>query len=200
MSIARDCVPALHNCGPARSEVFTTKPVGTRWHIPLARVLDRVVMPDAERPLLARWLERDASPQRAIALITALVPRLLTELGDGGGTAGAEFARDEEHALALLGRLRETLALRGALPPVVGYVSHAANTGTSRPDAELWPPCGRAVSPTLAASVALLAFAHYAPPLVLWRRTPTLRWIRSGNHLLVREAGARLLATGRRDG
>jgi hypothetical protein len=154
----------LHNCGPTSGEVFRTPAIG------------RVVTFYAGSAL-AGWKGepsvRDVAhdPVRAAALV---LPAVLEELGiptpSGRG-------RKEERTLRMLGALVEALRERGHTHGLVGIASHA--WGIPYGD----PPAQKHVS-TLVLARTLGVYAVYAPPLVLWSRTPSLQWLR-GSHVTI---------------
>lgn len=179
----------LANCGPARSEVFTTKPVGAFWHIPLRASLEPALATDAERDRFARWAKSYPYSDGVAALLDLLLPRLGIALGLGDPPP-MDDDTEEQRAVALLAWLRDGLGADGRLPVIRGYVKEV-QAGTKGmvggQGAVRWPPVARGADPALGAALALLAFTHFAPPLVLWRRTPTLGTLVSDRNLLVRD-------------
>jgi hypothetical protein len=158
---------ALHNSGPGTREVFVTSPVGhvTRFDLATARAGWEA----AGHPACASGEARDRPAPYAVpmaaalsAIDAALQPR-----------AAARQAAEARHLLAVL---IETLRAEGALDDLHG-IARAEARGPLAPPKPPPPVSALELARTLA------VHAVFAPPLLLWSRSPSLRWMPS-KHLL----------------
>jgi hypothetical protein len=158
---------ALHNCGPGTREIFVTSPVGhvARFDLAAARAgwmaAGHPAGAGGEAPCRSA---PHAVPMAAVlsAIDAALKPR-----------AAARHAAEARRLLAVL---IETLRAEGALDDLHGI----ARAETRGPFGPMKPP-----PPVSALELArtLAVHAVFAPPLLLWSRSPSLRWMPS-KHLL----------------
>jgi hypothetical protein len=158
----------LHNSGAAPREVFRTAAIGRVVHFDLAGARD--TWDRAGR--IAREVGESARKVGGVPSVihACLTAAVLQELG-----AEVPLVAENEpdaQARRLLGVLVETLRGRGALDDLVGLAFHEQRTDASTsvvPDE---------VS-TLEMARTLAVYAVYAPPLLLWSRSPSLGWMRS---------------------
>jgi hypothetical protein len=153
----------LHNCGCRPAEVFKTATVGTHKLLDLRFAIATYAgSPDCDLDGYW-WPER--SGRLPEGLIAAATRAALQSLAPGDHTPSAG-----DDAVPLLALLRDRLRGRGTLRGLAG-VARERQAEPSRSGALHLQP--------LAAALTLVAYACYAPPLLLWTRTPSLRWFRS---------------------
>jgi hypothetical protein len=163
------CAPDPHrlqNSGPTTREVYRTAAIGSLLHFDFDVALGAWDRPGG----VVRTLEESAEAGDGIpaTIVTCVTGAVLRELGVDFPVA-AERDRDGQarRALALL---VDTLRARSMLDDLVGIALHEHRTATTPTRA-----AGSVSSEELARTLAVLAV--YTPPLVLWTRTPSLRWI-----------------------
>jgi hypothetical protein len=165
----------LHNSGAGPREVFRTPAIGRiqRFDFEAAcRGWKPAVADIASRA--SRRAIRDAVTPAAIASLTASV---LRDLAIGTPLDSGAAAADE--AKRLLGVLVETLRERGSLHDLTGIAFHESRDSAYR------APGSTGVS-TLALARTLAVYAVYAPPLLIWSRSPSLRWMGPGTVIALR--------------
>jgi hypothetical protein len=166
---------ALNNSGAGPREVLRTPAIGRidRFDVESARhAWDRSSQ-------VVRVMEESTEIGGGIpmSITTSLTAAVLREL-DVEVDVAPETDRDGQ-ARRLLGTLIETLRSRGELDDLVGIAFHEIRTS-----ATVSPPPG-SVS-TLEMARTLAVYAVYAPPLLLWNRTPSLRWVRDDTLIALR--------------
>jgi hypothetical protein len=167
---------ALHNCGAGPREVFRTAAIGR---------LERFDLEGARhawhrRELLVRETGESleagnrVDPISSTASLTAAVLREL-----GVPVPLTPETEGDVQAKRLLGTLVEVLRDRGALDDLGGIAFHEQRSqGTQCP-----APC---IVSTLEVARTLAVYAVYAPPLLLWSRSPSLRWMRNDTLIALR--------------
>jgi len=171
----------LHNCGPVSREIFRTPVIGRLTTFDLRSALLGWATSRPYLDLDAGWTEDPARvPESFVARVA---DEALRELQIEAPTD--EDGSDADHArrclAALVGELRE----RGRLRRLVGIAFHAA-----RNDEAIAAPA-RTPS-TLQLATTLAVFGVYAPPLLLWTRAPSLRWMRGDTVIMLRRFDAPL--------
>jgi hypothetical protein len=168
---------ALHNCGAGPREVFRTAAIGH---------LERFDLEGAYRAwdrdeLVVRTIEESAEAGGGCTMMSmnaCLTAAVLRELGVPVPLA-PEADRDGQ-ARRLLRTLIDVLRDRGALGDLTGIAFHEqrAPAATQRPA----PGSGSA----LEMGRTLAVYAAYSPPLLLWSRSPSLRWLRHDTLIALR--------------
>jgi len=167
---------ALHNCGPGPRAVFHTPSIGRIQRFDIEEALRAWKRPaGGPAPRESAAPPSGAVPPSTIASLTAAVLadlRVRTVSLDPAAPPAGEAKR-------LLGVLVETLLERGSLDDLIGIAFHEIRTSSH----------GGSRSPgvsTLALARTLAVYAVYAPPLLLWGRSPSLRWMRRDTLIAVR--------------
>jgi hypothetical protein len=164
-SRAEPALHRLHNCGPVAREVFRTPAIGRVLTFDLRRALLGWAPVRGDLDIEAEWPDPlGDAPPALIARVAAAV------LADRGGEPPVHrTGTDADHARRCLAVLVEHLAHRGRLRRLAGIASHARRAAS--------PPAAteRPVS-TNTLALTLAVYAVYAPPLLVWSRTPSLRW------------------------
>jgi hypothetical protein len=160
--------PALHrlnNCGPVAREVFRTPAIGMMLTFDLRRTLLGWAAGRDGFDVEAEWPDPlgDAPP----ALIARLAAAALADLGVE--PPGRGIGTDADHARRCLAALVRQLAQRGRFRRLWGIASHARRVVSARASTE--QPAS-----TVTLALTLAVYAVYAPPLLVWSRTPSLRW------------------------
>ncbi len=131
-------------------------------------------------------------PSNAVSAARELIARDAPTFRDKGRSLGPRTRAGTDRAVRRLLTLRSILDSCGALPPFVGITEWAANPGTTQPRPYPWLPAHSDASGdphALSMAWALLALAHYARPVLLFRRMPTFDGFRSTGALLLRWFG-----------
>jgi len=157
----------LHNCGPTSREVFRTPAIGERVTFDLRSALLGWAAGPGALEIPAGWADgSDPTPAR---LVIDAAGRALRELEME--LPPAEDGADADHARRCLAALVGGLRGRGHLRRLAGIAFHAV-----REDDAVGAPERTPAALQLATTLAV--YAVYAPPLLLWSRTPSLRWLR----------------------
>jgi hypothetical protein len=168
----------LHNCGPVSREVFRTPAIGRLTTFDLRRTLLGWTAGREGFDLAAAWPEDTAHVPAPF--VVSIAHEVLCELGiEPPSVEVGEAAR----ARRCLAALVEGLQARGKLRRLVGIAFHAA-----RDDDPVVAPA-RTPS-TLQFATTLAVYAVYAPPLLLWTRGPSLRWLRADTLIMLRRFDA----------
>jgi hypothetical protein len=166
---------ALHNCGAGPREVFRTAVIGGIERFDLQGAHFAWDLDGRVAGILEESAALDGGiPMSVAASLTAAV---LRELG-----VGVDVRPDPDRdgqTRRLLGVLIETLRRRGELAHLVGIAFHELRTSATS------APAPGSVS-ALEVARTLAAYAVYAPPLLLWSRSPSLRWMRDDTLIALR--------------
>jgi len=165
----------LHNCGPVSREVFRTPAIGALMTFDVRRVLLGWAEGREGFDLATEW---PADVERAPAALLARVAReAIRELRME--PPPEEDGSDADHARRGLAALVAGLRKKGRFRRLVGIAFHAVRTdeGCEVP--------GRKPS-TVRLATTLAVHAVYAPPLLLWTRNPSLRWMRADTLIMLR--------------
>lgn len=210
-----DTTPALHNCGPGPQTVYRTAAVGRMFTLDPAALLDWQGLPDTLRRRTVHTSSRSAhgvpsaddrpAPERIAAIANFLLHELTLHRSDR--RSGLEAGRPEpattplhtphEHTCAALVALRDALIRTGHLGPFLGLARWTARDGATPPRREPYParieypwlPAGDA-HVVLRVAWCVCAVSHFAPPLILWYRSPSLVWWRSDGLIALRWFGS----------
>jgi hypothetical protein len=168
----------LHNSGAGPREVFRTPSIGKLVTFDLRKALVARVsrQPGCEGD--GEWgIERSPAPPELVALAArqALIGLGLTSDHEPGGEPAQE-------ARASLAALIAALQKRGLLRGLAGIASH---------EARVEPVLTRRLPEVSTRDLArtLAVYAVYAPPLLVWSRTPSLRWFRGDTVIRLRRFG-----------
>jgi hypothetical protein len=186
----------LHNSGPGAREVIRCAPIGIDRRVDLFQALygcqevpRRLVYAfrrDAETTMVVQGKQYPAftsdmgriTPTLAVDVCGVLLAALGVAVPEPAGAA------PHQHARTLLRLLLDHVVEQGWHEVLLGLVTHGS-----------WPPAhwrtpartGQGRTTPADAALALAAFAVYAPPVLLWTRTPSLDWVRCDVFLQVRQ-------------
>jgi hypothetical protein len=165
----------LHNCGPVSREVFRTPAIGELVTFDLRRTLLGWAKRRAGLGMPDGWT--DGAVPLPAAVIAAATSRVLSVLGIEPPPHGA--GTDAGHARRCLGALVGLLEEAGLLRDLVGIAFHTVRAAEAPAD-----PARSTSTEELARALAV--YAVYVPPLLLWTRTPSLRWFRGDTLITLR--------------
>ncbi len=165
---------AYHNSGCGPREVFNTPAVGTAITFDIGRTL-RTWPPVAEDRLIRDKLPLSGAAWISPDIIDRACSITLDHLGTGHTAGHGIFTTARARALKSLELLAAEVCVRGALVRVVGIARALLHPPGYSPACHLTELDLR--SP-LEIATTFVAVSVFAPPLILWRRPPSLTWWR----------------------
>jgi hypothetical protein len=168
----------LHNCGPSSREVFRTPAIGRVLTFDLHQARQAWQREEVFRQIVRESAAAGGTPA---SLYTCVIGLALREFGVEIPLGREEDLRSQ--TVRALGVLVRTLVERGLVDDLAGIAAHHRR--------EPGEPEPLAACPSMLEIARTLAvYAVYTPPLVLWTRTPSMRWMRHDTLITLRRFGA----------